>query len=85
MENKQDLQTIRQAKLVNDNYGIEEGLMFTIHGVTSTQKIVDGPSKKWRSGRGAFQNIIPASTGVAKAVREVIPELKGKLTGFTLH
>jgi len=73
------------VKVINDNFGIEEGLMTTVHATTSTQKTVDGPSgKDWRSGRGAAFNIIPASTGAAIAVSLCIPEMKGKLTGKQL-
>jgi glyceraldehyde-3-phosphate dehydrogenase type I len=73
------------AKVMEDSFGIENGLMTTIHAVTATQNSIDGPSKKWRSGRTAFTNIIPATTGAAKAVGKVFPTVNGKLTGMAFR
>lgn len=73
------------AKIINDNFGLAEGLMTTVHAATSTQKTVDGPSSKWTRGRAAMNNIIPTSTGAAIAVTKVIPALEGKLTGMAFR
>ncbi len=72
--------------LLKEGIGVEVGIMTTIHSYTATQKTVDGPSKKdWRGGRAAAINIIPSSTGAAKAVGEVLPVVKGKLTGMSFR
>ena len=73
------------AKVLNDAFGIEKGLMTTIHAYTGDQNLQDGPHRDLRRARAAAQNIVPTSTGAAKAVSLVLPELKGKLDGFALR
>jgi len=73
------------VSVLSETFGLKNGLMTTVHAVTSTQKIVDASSKKWRLGRGGFQNIIPSTTGAAKAVGVVCPEMDGKLTGLAFR
>lgn len=73
------------AKILNDNFGIKRGFMTTIHAYTADQKLVDSPHKDLRRARQAALSIIPTTTGAAKAVAEVIPELKGKLDGLAFR
>src|SRR6202044_3060446 len=73
------------AKVLLENFGIEKGLMTTIHAYTQDQMLQDGPHKDLRRARAAAQNIVPTSTGAAKATSLVIPELKGKLDGTSLR
>jgi glyceraldehyde 3-phosphate dehydrogenase len=73
------------AKVLLENFGINKGLMTTIHAYTQDQNLQDGPHKDLRRARAAAQNIVPTSTGAAKATSLVIPELKGKLDGYSLR
>jgi glyceraldehyde 3-phosphate dehydrogenase len=73
------------AKAINDEFGIVKGLMTTIHAYTGDQNLQDGPHKDLRRARGAAINIVPTSTGAAKAIALVLPELKGKLDGYALR
>ncbi|MEN1759558.1 type I glyceraldehyde-3-phosphate dehydrogenase [Anoxynatronum sibiricum] len=73
------------AKIINDEFGIEYGLMTTVHAYTNDQQLLDKPHSDPRRARAAAQSIIPTTTGAAKAVTKVIPELKGKLNGFAMR
>jgi glyceraldehyde 3-phosphate dehydrogenase len=73
------------AKVLNDTFGIEKGLMTTIHAYTQDQNLQDAPHKDLRRSRAAALNIVPTSTGAAKAIGLVLPELKGKLDGYALR
>jgi glyceraldehyde 3-phosphate dehydrogenase len=73
------------AKVLNDQFGIVKGLMTTIHAYTQDQNLQDGPHKDLRRARAAGLNIVPTSTGAAKAIGLVLPELKGKLDGYALR
>ena len=72
-------------KILHDRFGIERGLMQTVHAYTATQKLVDSPHKDLRRSRAAAVNLVPTTTGAAKAVGEVIPELKGRLDGSAIR
>jgi glyceraldehyde 3-phosphate dehydrogenase len=73
------------AKVLNDQFGIKRGMMTTIHSYTNDQQILDLPHKDYRRARAAAENMIPTSTGAAKAVALVLPELKGKLNGMAMR
>ncbi len=73
------------VKVLHDNFGIEYGFMTTVHAYTADQRLVDAPHKDLRRGRSAAQNLVPTTTGAAKTVAEVIPELKGKLDGLAIR
>jgi glyceraldehyde 3-phosphate dehydrogenase len=73
------------AKILNDSFGIEEGVMTTVHAYTNDQRLADVPHKDLRRSRAAAENIIPTTTGAARAVGKVLPELKGKLDGMAMR
>jgi glyceraldehyde 3-phosphate dehydrogenase len=73
------------AKVLDENFGIESGLLTTIHAFTSSQALVDSPSKKWRRGRAASESIVPTTTGAAIATTIVLPQLKGKMDGMAIR
>jgi len=73
------------AKVLNDNFGIEEALVNTVHSTTSSQRTVDGPSDKWRRGRSALNNMIPTTTSAGEAITKIIPELKGKILAMAVR
>ncbi|MHA6804876.1 type I glyceraldehyde-3-phosphate dehydrogenase [Salinifilum ghardaiensis] len=73
------------AKVLNDSFGIEQGLMTTVHAYTADQNLQDGPHKDLRRARAAAVNVVPTSTGAAKAIGLVLPELNGKLDGYAMR
>ena len=73
------------AKILNDEYGIEYGVINTIHAYTNDQRLADVPHSDWRRSRAAAENIIPTTTGAARAVGKVLPELEGKLDGIAMR
>lgn len=73
------------AKILNDNFGIEYGVINTIHAYTNDQRLADVPHSDWRRSRAAAENIIPTTTGAARAVGKVLPELNGKLDGIAMR
>lgn len=73
------------VKVLHENFGIIEGIITTVHAVTSSQKTVDGPEKQWRRGRSALNNMIPTTTNAAIAVSKIMPELKGKLLAMAIR
>lgn len=73
------------AKILDDSFGLDQGFMTTVHAYTSSQQIQDGPHSDWRRARAAAENIVPTTTGAAKAVGLVLPELDGKLDGMAMR
>ena len=73
------------AKILHDHYGIERGLMTTVHAYTNDQRLADVPHRDLRRSRAATENIIPTTTGAAKAVGKVLPELEGRLDGMAMR
>lgn len=73
------------AKVLQDNFGIVRGLLTTVHAYTSDQRLIDSPHKDMRRSRNAATNIVPASTGAARAIGKVLPELEGKLDGLAMR
>ena len=73
------------AKVLNDNFGIELGVINTIHAYTNDQRLADVPHSDWRRSRAAAENVIPTTTGAARAVGKVLPELNGKLDGIAMR
>ena len=73
------------AKILNDEYGIDYGVINTIHAYTNDQRLADVPHSDWRRSRAAAENIIPTTTGAARAVGKVLPELEGKLDGIAMR